>query len=68
MYSSKKSLDYILLSIFERKTAFSAIYKPKSAWNRPFFMFSSILGGLEGLFDFYESLHHHPRAEHSPRQ
>ncbi len=29
--------EYILLSTFERKTAFLAIYKPKRAQNRPFF-------------------------------
>jgi hypothetical protein len=33
----KTSREYILLSTFERKTAFSAIYRPKRARNRPFF-------------------------------
>jgi hypothetical protein len=28
--------EYILLSTYERKTAFSVIYKPKRARNRPF--------------------------------
>jgi hypothetical protein len=37
MYSSKTSREYILLSTFERKTVFSAIYKPKCAQNHPFF-------------------------------
>jgi hypothetical protein len=33
----KTSNEYILLSTYERKTAFSAIYRPKHAQNRPFF-------------------------------
>jgi hypothetical protein len=33
----KTSREYILLSTFEQKTAFSAIYKPKHARNPPFF-------------------------------
>jgi hypothetical protein len=33
----KPSREYILLSTLERKTAFSAIYRPKRARNRPFF-------------------------------
>jgi hypothetical protein len=37
MASQKTSREYILLSTFEQKTAFSAIYKPKRARNRPFF-------------------------------
>ncbi len=35
--SQKTSREYILLSTSEQKTAFSAIYKPKSARNRQFF-------------------------------
>ncbi len=34
----KTSREYILLSTFKRKMAFSAIYKPKRAQNRPFFL------------------------------
>jgi hypothetical protein len=37
MYSSKTSREYILLSTFEQKTAFSAIYNPKRALNHLFF-------------------------------
>jgi hypothetical protein len=48
--------------------AFSAIYKPKRARNRPFFPFSYISGGFKGLFDFYDTLHHHPWTGRSPRQ
>jgi hypothetical protein len=33
----KTSREYILLNTLERKTAFSAIYRPKRAQNRPFF-------------------------------
>ncbi len=33
----KMSREYILLSTFERKMAFSVIYRPKHAQNRPFF-------------------------------
>jgi hypothetical protein len=33
----KTSREYILLSTLERKTAFSAIYRPKCARNRSFF-------------------------------
>jgi hypothetical protein len=40
------SREYILFSTFERKTAFSAIYKPKRAQNRPFLLFLSISGGI----------------------
>ncbi len=68
MYSSTKSLEYILLSNFEQKTAFLAIYKPKRERNRPFFAIFVYSGSLEGLFDFYDPLHHHPQAGHSPRQ
>jgi hypothetical protein len=46
-FLKKTSCEYILLSTFEQKTAFLAIYKPKSAQNRPFFRRSSISGGLE---------------------
>jgi hypothetical protein len=33
----KTSREYILLNTLVRKTAFSAIYRPKRAQNRPFF-------------------------------
>ncbi len=66
--SWKTSLEYILLSTYEWKTAFSAIYKPKCAQNRPFLPFLHISGSLEGLFDFYDPLHHHPWTRRSPRQ
>jgi hypothetical protein len=31
-----------------------------------FAIFKYISGGLEGLFDFYDPLHHHPWTGHSP--
>jgi hypothetical protein len=37
VFPQKTFREYILLSTFEQKTAFSAIYKPKRAQNRPFF-------------------------------
>ncbi len=33
-----------------------------------FLLFLSISDGLEGLFDFYDPLHHHPWTRHSPGQ
>ncbi len=60
-----KHTSYILLSTFQQKTAFSAIYKPQCA---RFLTFLYILGGLEGLFDFYDPLHLHPWTGRSSRQ
>jgi hypothetical protein len=64
----KTSREYILLSTYERKTAFSTIYKPKCARTARFSPFLHISGGLEGLFDCYDPLHHHPWTGRSPRQ
>jgi hypothetical protein len=56
-----------LLSTFEQKTAFSAIYKPKLVQKRLFFsLFFYISGGFEGLFGFCDPLHHHPWTGRSP--
>jgi hypothetical protein len=49
MYSSKTSREYILLSTFEQKTAFSAIYKPKRALNHLFFVVLVCFGRLGRL-------------------
>ncbi len=69
VFLKKTSREYILLSTFERKTAFLAIFQPKCAQNCPFFSpLSFIPGGLEGLFDFYDPLHHHPWTGRPPRQ
>jgi hypothetical protein len=54
------SREYILLSIFERKTAFLTIYKPNRAQNRPFFTVFVHSGQHGGVFDSFNSLHHHP--------
>jgi hypothetical protein len=51
---------YVLLS---KKTAFSAIFRAKSLGNR---WFSYIPGGLKGLFDFFDSPHHHFRPGTPP--
>jgi hypothetical protein len=41
--------------------AFLAIFKSISAGNLPIFLpFLYILGGLEGLFDCFDTIHHHP--------
>ncbi len=48
----KTSREYILLNTLERKTAFSAIYRPKRARNRPVFSpFFAISYGCEGIYD-----------------
>jgi hypothetical protein len=57
-----------LLSTFEQKPAFLAIYKPESAQNRLFFRRFVHFGGFEGLFGFCDPLHHHPRTGHSTHQ
>jgi hypothetical protein len=64
VFLKKKSRDYILLSTLKKK-----IFRVKSAGISPLFVsFSYIPGGMEGLFDFFDSPHHHPRAGHSPCQ
>ncbi len=61
------SWEYILLSIFKLKTAFLAFKKLLNAWNQAVFaQFLYIPGSYEVLFDFFDSLHHHPPAGHSP--
>jgi hypothetical protein len=65
VFLKKTSRGYILLGTFERKTAFSAIYKPKVHETARFSAVFVYLGRLG--FDFYYSLHHHPLAMHSPR-
>jgi hypothetical protein len=65
----KKSWEYILLSTFKEKNGVFCIFKVnKWAKLSVFAPFSKVPGGLEGLFDFYDSLHHHPQAGHSPRK
>ncbi len=60
MYYSKKFWEYILFGTFERKMAFSVMFKPKSEGNRLFealFLYISLAGGL---FASLNSLHHYP--------
>jgi hypothetical protein len=49
MYPQKTSCENFLAITFERKTAFSAIYKPKCAGNHPFFAVFVYLGQLGRL-------------------
>jgi hypothetical protein len=51
------SQEYILLVLLEKCEKRAVLAQ-----------FSYIPGGLEGLFDFFDSVHHHPLARHSPRQ
>jgi hypothetical protein len=46
MYSSKNVSGVYLVKSFEQKMAFSAIYKPKSMGNHPFFCSFVIPGGM----------------------
>ncbi len=48
--------------------AFLAFFKSISAETCHFCAFSYRPGGFEGLFDFFDSHHHHPWAGHSPHQ
>ncbi len=52
------SREYILLSAFEQKMSFSAIYKPKSEGNSQFFFTVFVYFGQHG--GIFDSLHHHP--------
>jgi hypothetical protein len=49
------------------KRRFRRFFLPKSAQKKPggFSPFLHISGGLEGLFDFYNFLHHHPCSQHT---
>jgi hypothetical protein len=58
------SHEYILLSTYERFRQFTSQNVRKTARFLPFLL---ILDGLEGLFDFYDPLHHHPWTGRSPR-
>jgi hypothetical protein len=58
MYSSKTAWEYIILSTFERKTAFSGIFKSVSA-------IFAYFGWHGGLFGFFNSVHHQALPRHS---
>jgi hypothetical protein len=65
----KTSREYILLSTYEQKTAFFGNLLAKTCAKPPILSpFLPISGGLEGLFNFYDPLHHHPWTGRSPRQ
>ncbi len=54
---------------FKVKNRVLGDFKSISEGNRPFSaLFLYILEGLEGLFDFFDSLHYRPLARNSPRQ
>jgi hypothetical protein len=70
IYSSKNVLGVYLNNYFKvKKTSIFGIFLVNRC-RKPavFALFLYIPGGLEGLFDFYDSLHHHPQAGHSPHQ
>jgi hypothetical protein len=58
-----KRLGRYFVQYIKVKKVLLAISKLISAANRPF---SYIPAGLEGLYDFFDSLHHHPLAGQSP--
>jgi hypothetical protein len=65
----KNVLGVYLIKYFEQKMAFSAIFEPKRAGNRPFLVpFLCISAGRGGLFASFNSLHHHPLPRHFSRQ
>jgi hypothetical protein len=65
MYSSKTPWEFILISTFEQKTTYSAIFKLKSEQKPPIFCDFWPTGGL---FTSFTLLHHHPLPGHSPHQ
>ncbi len=64
----KTSREYILLSTFERKTAFLQFVSKNVRETVRFFAVFVYFGGFEGLFGSCDPLHHHPWTGHSPRQ
>jgi hypothetical protein len=70
MYSSKNVLGvYFLKVLLSKKTPFLGVFLSQEVeQTRGLCAVLYIPGGLEGLFDFYDPLHHHPWARHSPRQ
>ncbi len=69
MYSSKNvSWVYLDKYFWAENGIFGNLFAKTYAKPPNSSPFSYISGGLEGLFDFYDLLHHHPRTRHSPRQ
>jgi hypothetical protein len=66
MYSSKNILGVYSVKHFKVK---NGIFKVNKCGKPAVFaLFLYIPGIFEVLFDFYDSLHHHPWARHSPHQ
>jgi hypothetical protein len=59
---------YVFLKKHLKNGVFDDLETKTCAKPPVFSPFSSISGGLEGLFDFYDPLHHHPQTGHSPRR
>jgi hypothetical protein len=69
MYFSKNVSWVYLVKYFWVKNGVFGDLKAKMCAKLPVFPpFSYILGGLEGLFDFYDPLHHHPWTGRYPCQ
>jgi hypothetical protein len=69
MYSAKNiSWVYLVKYFWAKNGVFGDLLAKMYAKAPVFLPFSYISGDLEGLFDFYDLLHHHPRAGYSPRQ
>jgi hypothetical protein len=69
MYSSKNvSWVYHVKYFWAKNGIFGDLFAKTCAKPSIFLPFLYISGGLEGLFDFYDLLHHHPWTGHSPRQ
>jgi hypothetical protein len=67
MYSSKNILGVYFVKYFQVKNSVFGVFKVNKCGKPAIFApFSYILGGLEGLFDFYDPLHHHPRVGTPP--
>jgi hypothetical protein len=65
----KKVLGVYFVKYFKVKNGVFGIFKVNKCEKPAVFVpFSYIPGGIEDLFDFFDSLHHHPRAGHSHRQ
>jgi hypothetical protein len=69
MYSSENVVGVYFVNYFKVKNGVLGFFKVNKCRTPAVFApFLYILGGLEGLFDFYDPFHHHPQAGHSPRQ
>ncbi len=60
MYSSKNISGVYFVKYFGAKMAFLAIYRPKSPPKSQFFAVFVHFEQHVGIFDSFDSLHHHP--------